>query len=128
MCVYMDNVGNNMDANEHTNNQGYDNTPQRHKGQKSEESASQFHQVFCGRRILASKYEEHAQTTILSSLICTQKSKNNIRDVQLKDSTGMVVGRGIVEFELQTKDDVDRLILFLHQVAVQVMDIYASGV
>ena len=40
----------------------------------------------------------------------------------------MVVGREILESELQIGDDVDGLILFPHQVAVRVMDVYASGV
>ena len=39
-----------------------------------------------------------------------------------------MVERGIVESELKTWDDVDTFILFPHQVAVQVMDVYASGV
>ena len=39
-----------------------------------------------------------------------------------------MVGRGIVESEIKTGDDVDKLILFSHQVAVRVMDVYASRV
>ena len=63
----------------------------------------------------------------LSSPTCTKKSKHRIRDVKLKDATGLVVGRGIVESELQIGDDVGGLILFLHQVMVQVMEVYACG-
>ena len=117
-----------MDANEHTNNHGYDNTQRRHERRKSRKGGSHFGQVSYGRRILASKYQECAQTTIPSSSICTQNIKTNIRDVKLKNSTGMEVGRGIVESKLNTGDDVDGLILFPHQVAVRVMDVYASGV
>ena len=40
----------------------------------------------------------------------------------------MVVRRGIVQSKLQIGDDVDGLILFLHQVAVRVMEVYGSGV
>ena len=127
-CAYVDNVGNKMDANKNTNNHGYDNMPQRLEGWKSGKGRSHFCQVSFGRRIVASKYKKCAQTTIPSSSICTQNNKINIRDVQLKDSTRMVVEIGIVEFELQIGDDVDRLILFPHQVAVRVMDVYASGV
>ena len=127
-CLYMDNVGNIMDANEHTNDHGYDNTTRRYKRRNFGKGGSHFGQVSCGRRILASKYKNRARTTIPSSSICTQNRKTNIRNVQSKDSTGMVVRRGIVESKLQTRDDVDGLILFLHQVVVQVMEVYASGV
>ena len=56
----MDNVGNSMDANEHTNDHGYDNKQQRYEGQKSIKGGSHFEQVSCGRRVLASKYQERA--------------------------------------------------------------------
>ena len=127
-CLYMDNIGNIMDANEHTNDHGYDNMTRRHKRQNSGKGGSHFGQVSCGRRILASKYKNHARITIPSSSICTKNRKTNIRDIQLKDSTGMVVGRGIVESELQIGDDVDGLILFPHQVAIRMMEVSTSGV
>ena len=113
-----------MDANGHAD----DNTARGHGRRESIKGGSYFGQASYGRSILASKYQQRARNTILSSSICTQKMKTNIRDVQLKDSTGMVVGRGIVESELQTGDVVDGLILFSHQVAVRVMEVYASGV
>ena len=124
----MDNVGNITDANEHANDHGYDNTARRYERQKSGIGGSHFGQVSCGRRIVASKYQQRAQSTIPSSSICTQNNKSDIKDVQLKDSTRMVVGRGIVEYELKIGDDVDKLILFPHQVAVQLTDFFASGV
>ena len=39
----------------------------------------------------------------------------------------MLVGRGILLSEVQTKDDVARLILFSHQVAVRIEEVDASG-
>ena len=127
-CLYMDNVGSIMDANEHKNDHGYINTTQRQERENFGKGGSRVGQVSCGRRILASKYKHRAQTTIPSSSKRTQNKKINIREVELKDSTGMVLGRGIVESKLQTRDDVDGLILFPHQVAVRVMEVYASGV
>ena len=124
----MDNVGNNMDANKHTNDHEHNNTVRRHERETYGKRGSCFGQVSCGRRILDLIYQQSAGPTIPSSSICTQNRKKIIRDVHLKDSTGMVVGRGIVESELQTGDDVNGLILFPHQVAVRVMDVYASGV
>ena len=117
-----------MDANEHRNDHGEDNRMRGQERRKSIKGGSLIGQVSCGTRLLASKYQERARTTIPSSSNCTQNRKTNIRDVQLKNSTGMVVGRGLVESKLQTGDDVDGLILFPHQVAVRVMEVYASGV
>ena len=118
-----------MDANKHANDHGYDNMARRLGRVKSGTvRGSHFGQVSCGRRIVASKYQQCVRSTIPSSSICTQNSKSNIRDVQLKHSTGMVVGRGIAESELKAGDDVDGLILFPHQVAVRLTDVFTSGV
>ena len=127
-CLYMDNIGSIMDANEHRNGHGYVNTTQRQERDNFWKGGSRVVQVSYGRRILASKYKHRARTTIPSSSIRTQNKKINIWEVQLKDSIGMVLGRGIFESKLQTGDDVDGLILFLHQVVVWVMEVYASGV
>ena len=117
-----------MDANEPTNDHRNDSMARKHQRQTSGKGGFHFGQVSCGRRILDAKYQQRTRTTIPSSSVCTQNRKQNIRDVHLKDSTRMVVGRGILESELQIGDDVDGLILFPHQVAIRVMDVYASGV
>ena len=117
-----------MEASEPRNEHGNDTLPRKHQRRTSGKGGSSVGQVYCGRRIMASKYQHRAQTTIPSSSICRENSKQNSTKVYLKDSTGLVVGRGIVESQVQTGDDVVGLILFPHQVAVQVMDIYACGV
>ena len=84
-------------------------------------------QVSIGRRILASRQE----VGIRRNFPCTSQRKQIVEwqnnKVSLKDGKGMVVGRGILFSEVQTKDDVARLILFPHQVAVRIEEVYASG-
>ena len=117
-----------MDANKSKNEHRNDTLPFKHQRGTFEKGGPSFGQLSCRRRILASKYHHRAQTTILSSSICRQNNKQNIRDVHLKDSTRLVVGRGIVESQLRTGDDVAGLILFPHQVVVRGMEVYACGV
>ena len=47
--------------------------------------------------------------------------------MSLKDGKGLVVGKGILLSEVQTRDDVVGLILFLHQVALCIEEVYGSG-
>ena len=47
--------------------------------------------------------------------------------VRLKDGEGLVFGKGILLSEVQTGDDVVGLILFPHQVAVCIEEMYGSG-
>ena len=117
-----------MDANKPTNEYGNHRMLLKHQRGTSEKGGPHFGQLYYGRKILASKYQHHARTTILSSSVCTENTKHNIRDVHLKDSIGMVVRRGIVESQLHTRDNVEGLILFYHQVAVRLMEVYACKV
>ena len=48
-------------------------------------------------------------------------------EVSLKNSNGLLVGKGILLFEIQTGDDVGGLILFPHQVAVRITEVYPCG-
>ena len=47
--------------------------------------------------------------------------------VSLKDGKGVVVGKGVLRSEVQIGDDVIGLILFPHQVAVHIEEVYGSG-
>ena len=117
-----------MEANNHTKEHANDTTSLTQRRQTFIEGAPLFRYLYGGRGRRALTYEHRAQNRTSSSPICTEKSKYRIRDVKLKDASGLVVGRGIVEFELQTGDDVGGLILFPHQVAIRVMEVYACGV
>ena len=117
-----------MEANKPRNEHGKETTRLIQRRGTVAEGGHRFRQLFCGRRERAATYKQRAQNPTPSSPISTEKSEHRSRDVKLKDSTGMVVGRGIVESGLQTGDDVGGLILFPHQVAVRVMEVYACGV
>ena len=47
--------------------------------------------------------------------------------MSLKDGKGFIVGKGTLLSEVQTGDDVTGLILFPHQVAVRIEEVYGSG-
>ena len=47
--------------------------------------------------------------------------------MSLKDGKGLIVGKGILLSEVQTGDDVTGLILFPHQVAVRIEEVYGCG-
>ena len=84
-------------------------------------------QLSIGRRVLASRQE----VGIGRNLQPTGKGKtfsgrqNN--QVSLKDGKGFIVGKGILLSEVQIGDDVTRLILFPHQVAVRIEEVYGCG-
>ena len=103
-----------MEVNESRKKHANDTRPRKHQRRTSGNGGSSIGQVSCGRRITASKYQHRARTTILSSSICRENNKQNIIEVHLKDSTRLVVGRGIVESQVRTRDDVAGLILFRH--------------
>ena len=62
---------------------------------------------------------------------CTAQQKQIVglqnNQVSLKDGNGIVVGREILLSKVQSGDDVTGLILFPHQVAVCIKEVYASG-
>ena len=68
--------------------------------------------------ILVSKYQHSGRIIIPTSSIQSKNHTQNRTEVHLKDSTGLLVGRGVVESQVQTGDDVARLILLPHQIAV----------
>ena len=84
-------------------------------------------QVSIGRQILASRQE----VGIGRNFPCIAQRKQivgrQINQVSLKDGKGLIVGRRIFLFKVQTGDDVAGLILFPHQVAVCMEEVYASG-
>ena len=49
------------------------------------------------------------------------------KHVSLKDGIGLVVGKGILLYKVQTRDDVAGLILFPHQVAIRIEEVCGSG-
>ena len=107
-----------MEANNHTKEHANDTMSLTQRRQTFTEGAPLFRHLYGGRGQRASTYEHRTQNRTSSSPTCTEKSKHRIRDVKLKDATGLVVGRGIVESELQTEDDIGGLILFPHQVTI----------
>ena len=107
---------------------GNDTPALKHRRRTSEKGGSSFGQLSYGRRILASKYQQSGQTTIPTSSVWSKNHTQNRTEVHLEDSTGMLIGRGVVESQLQTGDDVAGLILFPHQVALRVMELYACGI
>ena len=84
-------------------------------------------QVSIGRQILASKQE----VGIGRNFPCIAPRKEFVRrqhnQVSLIDGKGLDVGKGTLLSEVQTRDDVGGLILFPHQVAVRIEEVYASG-
>ena len=62
-----------------------------------------------------------------SSVQGKQISGRQNNQVSLKDGKELVVGKGILLSEVQTEDDVAGLILFPHQVAVRIEEVYGSG-
>ena len=63
-----------MKANELKNEHGNDTLPRKHQRRTSGKGGSSVGQVSCGRRIMASKYQHRAQTTIPSSEKTTNKT------------------------------------------------------
>ena len=53
-----------------------------------------------------------------------QISGRQNNQVSLKDGKGLVIGKGILLSEVHTGDDVAGLILFPHQVAVHIEEVY----
>ena len=127
-CVCFYNVGNIIGGNKSKNEHRNDTPPFKHQRRTFEKGGSSFGQLSCERRIMASKYQHSDRTMISTSSICRENNKQNMTKVHLKDFTRLVVGRGVVKSQLQTRDDVVGLILFPHQVAVRVMEVYACGV
>ena len=116
-----------MDGNNHINDKE-NNSPCQQRGRTIWNVRGPCNgQVSIGRRILASRQE----VGIRRNFPCTTQRKQIIQrqnnQVSLKDGKGLVVGRGILLSEVQTGDDVAGLILFPHQVAVCIEEVYASG-
>ena len=80
-----------------------------------------------GRRILENRQEVGIGKNFPSTTKGKKISGRQNNRVSLKDGKGVVVGKGILLSNVQTGDDVTGLILFLHQVAVCIEEIYGSG-
>ena len=76
---------------------------------------------------MASKYRQSGWPTTSTSSVWRENHTQSRTEVHLKETTGMRVGRGVLESELKTGDDVAGLVLFLHHIAVRVMEVYACG-
>ena len=84
-------------------------------------------QLSIGRRILASRKEVGIGGNFPSTAKGKKISGRQNTQVRLKDGEGLVFGKGILLSEVQTGDDVVGLILFPHQVAVCIEEMYGSG-
>ena len=84
-------------------------------------------QVSIGRRILASRQEVGIGRNFPYIAPRKEIVRRQYNQVSLTDGKGLVVGRGTLLSEVQTGDDVGGLILFPHQVAVRIEEVYASG-
>ena len=116
-----------MGRNTPSNAHGKDTLPLQHQKRTSEKGDSSFGQLSCGRRILALKYKQSGRPTISTSSVRRENHTQSRTEVHLKQSTGMRVGRGVLESQLETGNDVVGLVLFPHHVAVGVMEVYACG-
>ena len=115
-----------MDGNNHVNNKE-NNSPCQQRGRTICDVYGPCNgQMSTGRQILVSRQE----IGIGRNFPCIAQRKQIIghqnNQVSLKDSKGMVVGRGILLSKIQTGDNVAGLILFPHQVAVHIEEVYAS--
>ena len=117
-----------MAENRPNNAHGNDTLPLQYRRRTSGTGGSSFGQVSCRRRIVASKYQHSGQTNILTSSVRNKNHTQNRKKVHLKKSTGLLVGRGVVESQVRIGDDVAGLILFPHQIVVRVMEVYACGI
>ena len=111
-----------MDGNDHVNDKE-NKAPSQQRRRKIYDIRGPCNgQVSIGRRILASREE------IGRNFPCTAKGKKmsgrQNTQVRLKDGKGLVVGKGILLSEVQTGEDVARLILFPHQVAVCIESVW----
>ena len=106
---------------------GKDTPPLQHRSRTSGKGGSSSGQLSCGRRILASKYQRSGRPTTSTSSVWRENHTQSRTEVHLKERTGMCVGRGVLESQLKTGDDVAGLVLFPHHVAVRVMEVYACG-
>ena len=126
-CMWLESIEQIMDGGNHVNNKE-NKAPSEQRGRTISVVRGPCNgQVSIGRRILASKQE----VGIGRNFPCIAQRKEIVRhqhnQVSLKDGKGLVVGRGTLLSEVQTGDDVRGLILFPHQVAVHIKEVYASG-
>ena len=106
---------------------GKDTPPLQHRSRTSGKGGSSSGQLSCGRRILASKYQRSGRPTTSTSSVWRENHTQSRTEVHLKERTRMRVGRGVLESQLKTRDDVAGLVLFPHHVAIRVMEVYACG-
>ena len=91
-----------------------------------EDSRGSHGQLSLGRRILASTSGNNRRNNSpLNSTKRLYKSKEHV-GVHLKDGKGTVIGRGILETQIQVGDNVGGLILFPHQCAVRILEVHTT--
>ena len=116
-----------MDGNNHVNDKE-NNSPYQQRGKTICDVRGPCNgQMTIGRQILASRQEVRIGRNFPSTAQREHIVRRQNNQVSLKDGKGLVVGRGVIVSEVQTRDDVAGLILFPHQVAVCIEEVYASG-
>ena len=84
-------------------------------------------QLSIGRRVLASRQEVRIGRNLHATGKGQKLSARQNNQVTLKDGKGFIVGKGTLLSEVQTGDDVTGLILFPHQIAIRIEEVYGSG-
>ena len=84
-------------------------------------------QLSIGRRILASRQEVGIGRNLHAIGKGKKLSARHNNQVSLKDGKELIVGKGTFLSKVQTEDDVTGLILFPHQVAICIEEVYGSG-
>ena len=115
-----------MDGNYHVNDKENKSPSEQRRKKICDARGTCNGQLSIGRRILASQKEVEIGGNFPSTAKGKKISGQQNTQVSLKDGKGLVVGKGILLLEVQTGDDVVGLILFPHQVAVCIEEVYGS--
>ena len=113
-----------MNGNNHVNDKE-NNSPCQQRGKTISDVCGPCNgQVSIGRQISTSRQEVGIGRNFPSTTQREHIVRRQNNQVSLKDGKGLVVGRRIIVSEVH---DVAGLILFPHQVAVRIEEVYASG-
>ena len=116
-----------MDGKHHLNNKE-NNSPAVNKEKRLSNVCTQCNgQLSFGRRILATKKDLQMRRIFSSTTRGKQIMGRHNCEVSLKDSNGLLVGKGILLSKIQIGDDVGGFILFPHQVVVRIVEVYPCG-
>ena len=84
-------------------------------------------QLSLGQRILASTTRQNCRPHLPVGSISRLNNPTTSNRVLLKDQSGLLVANGVVETTIKTGHDVSGLLLFPHQCAVRVLEVYPCG-